>query len=719
VSLDLSVVGFLWRAEMRMVLRDRRTLVASVLLPLIVMPFLLIAVSWVNRQRIEHHETAVYRYAVTGSQADAVRILLARALEGPSVDPDDASSARPRFEEQTVVDPAAALEAGDLHFHIEAMTAQEFRARTVEQGMDPPDTVSALIEPDHPGQGEHELRRGERLLPGAPVFRLVFRADREESTEGMQRMSRLLRDARRAQRVALLEAHGFPAAPEVVAALVTVNVATDAQVAVLTLGRFLTLFLLLFLLPGAAVLATDSLAGEKERGTLETLLTTAAGRVEIIAAKHLAILSVAIGITCIQAVNLLVYVGFEWIPLPPGLTAAITPGVALLLAFLYLPLAALVAGVLLVTSGYARSYKEAQLYFMPVFLLGLLPALAPFLPGLSLRSVIALVPVANLALAAREILTGRFDWPWIAVAWLINAATALWVLRFAVRFLAVERLMTGTDREAGGANVGPGLFERHVLRWFAGLWAVLLIVNGYYTPETDLRFQAIVNLVVLFLGTTLFLVWRYRLDPRAALALRAPHPMIWTAVCIGVPGGLLTGIGVFRLADRIVPMPPELLESFTQGLVPETIPFWQLLLILAVLPGVIEELTFRGVLLHGLHRRLHPAALVLVVGLIFGLFHVALFRILPTAFLGILFALVTLLSGSLYPVVLWHVLHNACGVLAAQQGWPLDNLDPMAHLAGAGCLAVALWIVWRHRTPYPGLRSWRRKAGASERNPEP
>jgi sodium transport system permease protein len=708
VTLSLPTIGTIWRAEMRMVLRDRRTMVAAVLLPLLVMPLMLFAMSWVHEQRATHLETSVYRFAITGSEAELARALVASALERQRTEPGRASIPAAQFDELTPDLPDADLELGELHFVLEAMSAEEFRAPQDTAGPGSDGEDSSVATADVP-----EVITPEPPLSGAPVIRLLFRADREESSAGMQQMSRLLQQERLMEREAMLAAHGFPLRPTEVATIREVNVATEGQVAGLMLGRFLTLFLLLFLLPSAAVVATDSLAGEKERGTLETLLTTAAGRVEIIAAKHLAILAVTLGITLIQATNLLVYVGFELIPLPAGLEAAVTPGVALLLAAIYLPVAALVAGVLLVTSGYARSYKEAQLYFLPVFLIGMVPALAPFLPGVPFRSLLALVPVANIAVAVREILTGSFDWPMIIFSWLVTAAAALWVLNWGVRFLAVEKLVTGSDRDLADATGGAALFQRHVLRWFAVLWAGLIIISGYYPPSTDLRVQVVINIGVLFLGASLFLMWRYRLDARTALALRPPRPMVWLAVLLGVPGGMLTGIGLFRLADVFIPIPPELIEAFSQALLPDAIPLWQLLVFLAVLPGIIEEITFRGLLVHGLHRRLHPVALVLVVGAIFGLFHGSLFRILPTGFLGVLLAAITLLSGSLFPAIVWHVLHNGLSVLAGHADLPLDSLDPATHIVGAGILLAALWILWRHRTPYPGLRPWRRTSTSS------
>jgi len=213
-----------------------------------------------------------------------------------------------------------------------------------------------------------------------------------------------------------------------------------------------------------------------------------------------------------------------------------------------------------------------------------------------------------------------------------------------------------------------------------------------------------VNLVILFFGAVCLMIRRYHLDPRAALSLRAPRPMVWLGVLFAVPGGFITALGVFQLANYFLPAPSSLIEGFGESVLPKHIPFWQLLVFMTVLPGIFEELTFRGLLLHGLHRRLRPAALVLVVGVVFGIYHVALFRFVPTACLGVMFAAVTLLTGSIYPAMLWHALSNALGVLAYKLQIPETGLDPVCYLAGGGMLAAAFWIFWRNRTPYPGLK---------------
>jgi len=694
VNLRFPIIFTLFRTEMRMLLRDRRVLLTSVVLPMLLTPLLMIG----SRATMKRHEQALrkmtYHYTVIGPEAASVRELVRSARA--HLDSQAKTNAQEfHFEEQRSDDATNALVKGDIHFFLEGLKPGELPATTGTNA------------PARTGRRHSAEDESENPVKGAWTVRVVFRGDRDESGSGSSQMSAALREARQVQRRDLLRSHGFPVKPSELAVVDRKDLASQRAVAGLTLGRGITLFLMLFILTGGAVVATDSIAGEKERGTLETLLTTAASRVEILAAKHLGVLAIALLITLLQSANLLVYVGFKVVPLPANLAAAVTPGTAILLFLMYLPVAALIASVLLLISGYAKSYKEAQMYFMPVMLLAVLPALAPFLPGLSLRSIVVLLPVANIAIAAKDILTGSFDWPMIALSWGVTAGAALWATRTTARCLLAERLITAADREVVEARGGLPLFERHVWRWFALLWAVLLIVNGY-TGKLDLRLQLVINLVVLFFGAVCLMLQRYRLDPRTALALRAPKPMVWLGVLVAVPSGFITALGVFQLANYLLPAPTSITESFSEAVFPKGVPFWQMLLCLTVLPGIFEELTFRGMLLHGLHRRLRPAALVLVVGVVFGIYHVALFRFVPTAFLGVMLAVVTLLTGSIYPAMLWHALNNALGLLAYKLQIPESGLGPVCYLTAAGLLALALWIFYRNRSPYPGLKPSRR-----------
>ena len=411
-------------------------------------------------------------------------------------------------------------------------------------------------------------------------------------------------------------------------------------------------------------MATDALAGEKERGTLETLLTTAASRIEIVTAKNLSILAVAFATSVLNIMNIVLWMQLDVIAAPAGLKLVIPVGAGLLLLFLYAPAAVLLSSSLLLVSGRSKTYKEAQLLFAPVMLVSLAIAAIPVLPGVALRSAIVVVPIANLGVAAREILTGHYDWPLIAAAWAVTAAAAALLARASVRTLSAEKLITASDIDAADLTGGPTLFPRRVGRWFAILWALLLVWQLNIGGGIDGRLLIVINMAI-FGAAAWLMIARYRLPVRETLSLRAPPPAAWLGVLVGAPAGLVLADGVVRLASLAMPIPEAWIEAMAETLGAD-IPVWQMLFFFAVLPGIFEEIAFRGVLLHGLRNRLGPVQLVLVAGIAFGFFHVDLFRIPPTSLLGVLLVIAVIRSGSIYPAMAWHALHNALALGSAR-----------------------------------------------------
>ena len=153
----------------------------------------------------------------------------------------------------------------------------------------------------------------------------------------------------------------------------------------------------------------------------------------------------------------------------------------------------------------------------------------------------------------------------------------------------------------------------------------------------------------------------------------------------------------------VFPVPERLIEAFSESLLPPDMGLLQIIVFLTVLPGICEEIAFRGVLLHGLRKRFNPIVLCLVVGAIFGFFHVDLFRLVPTAYLGSLLAVVVLITGSIFPAMLWHALNNAVAVVPAYLGWWTGEPPLWTAAVGLVGLALAFWILWRNRSVYPGL----------------
>jgi ABC-type Na+ efflux pump permease subunit/membrane protease YdiL (CAAX protease family) len=664
VKLNFHHIRTLLGAELKLVFRDRRVLIASILLPVLLSPLLILGSQYSVKKREQALSTMNCFYTVAGERTNELRSVLARVLAA-------AGTNQGRLQETNAGDAMKALDAGAVHLVIATSDA-------VLAGW----TNSASATNRTSGAAFH--------------FRVAFRGDREESTAALDRLQSAVRGYRSQERERQLSERGWTLKVADLAPIEARDLARADQVAGLRFGRFLTLLLAVLLFSGAAVVATDSLAGERERGTLETLLASAVGRVEILMAKQLSILCVAVLVTLIQALNLLVYLHFKILPGSGDLAGVVTPGVILLLFILYLPFAALISSALLLISGRCRTYKEAQMMFLPAMLVGLLPALAPMLPGISLRSVFVLVPMANLAIGVRDVLGGARDWWFLAVAWLVTAGTAAWVVRQGVCLLASDRFVAGPLNIGSGSKSGRDLLERQVWAWFAALWGLLIIVSGY-AQNLDVRAQILINMLGIFLAGSVAMIWRYRLNVVETLSLRRPHPAVWVGLAAAFPGGLITGVAIQQVANRLLPAPTSYMEAFGEALFGHPIPLWQMVVFVAVFPAVFEEIAFRGVLLHALRRRFHPVMVCVLVGLVFGVFHVALFRLAPTAWLGVLFGAATLLSGSIYPAIIWHFLNNTMGLVAQDQGFTESALGMDVYLPGAAMLGVGFWVFWRCR----------------------
>lgn len=638
--------------DLRQLARNPRVLVFAVALPLVLWPLMWFLTSLTTERRQERIESRTYTYAVADDSASVAgaadaRTWLERALavvgDDGRADGEPTEGPAVRFERvEAPEDVAAALDEELLHVHV-AWT---------ETGDE--DAMDEDVDRETVGNAG----------AAAPRIVLSYRADLDASDSAEGFLRRALERTRTELRERRLAAAGFASAPDDLLPLERIETASEEQTSGLFLGRLLTAIIVMMMLAGGSIVATDALAGEKERGTLETLLTTAASRIEIVTAKNLSILAVAFATSVLNIVNIVVWMQLDLIAPPAGMKLVIPIGAGLLLLLLYAPAAVLLSSSLLLVSGRSKTYKEAQLLFAPVMLVAMAVAAIPVLPGVELRSAIVLLPIANLGVAAREILTGHYDWPLLAAAWAVTGGAAALLARASLRTLSAEKLITASELDAADLAGGPALFPRRVGRWFAALWALLLVWQLNIGGSIDSRLLISINMAI-FGAAAWLMIARYRLPAREALSLRAPPTGAWLGVLIGAPAGLLLADGVVRLASLAMPIPEAWIEAMAENM-GAGLPLWQMLIFFSLMPALFEEVAFRGVLLHGLKHRLTTLQLVLVAGIAFGFFHVDLFRIPPTSLLGIFLVVTVIRSGSIYPAMAWHALHNALALGSAR-----------------------------------------------------
>ena len=176
-----------------------------------------------------------------------------------------------------------------------------------------------------------------------------------------------------------------------------------------SVGGFLPYFFVVFCFLGAMYPAIDLAAGEKERATIETLLTSPASRMQIVVGKFLVV--TLAGITSALISILALYLAIKQsTELPEKVIETLLrliefKSVGLLFSLL-IPLCVFFAAILLSISIFARSFKEAQSIMTPVNIMVIIPVMIGIFPGIKLNITNALIPVLNVSLATKEIISG-------------------------------------------------------------------------------------------------------------------------------------------------------------------------------------------------------------------------------------------------------------------------------------------------------------------------
>ncbi|MEC4089213.1 ABC transporter permease subunit [Pseudoalteromonas rubra] len=211
------------------------------------------------------------------------------------------------------------------------------------------------------------------------------------------------------------------------------------------IGAFIPYMLIPLVLMGASYPAIDLGAGEKERGTLETLLLTPLTRTQLVLGKFLTILisSIACALVTVSSMSIWIGLASGFGALDPILSAfaSVTQWDFLLIFALLLPVAMMLSSLVLAISIYARSFKEAQNYMGPLSMLVFVPIVVSVLPNMALNAKTAWIPITNVALAIKEIVKGTVDYQAVGMIFLASILLAAALLACCVRWFSREEVL--------------------------------------------------------------------------------------------------------------------------------------------------------------------------------------------------------------------------------------------------------------------------------------
>jgi ABC-2 type transport system permease protein/sodium transport system permease protein len=483
------------------------------------------------------------------------------------------------------------------------------------------------------------------------------------------------------------------------------------------LGTIVPLVLVLMTITGAVYPAIDLTAGERERGTMESLMASPVPRWSLLVGKYAAVVTVAL-LTAIA--NLLAMFITLWasglLPLVTGDRSAFPWLELLQILGLLLLFSGFFAAVLLSLTSFAKSFKEAQSYLIPVMLLSLAPAMLSLMPGTALAGPLAIAPLINIVLLARDVLSGSVQ-PVGAVAAIIStAAYAAAALAVAARLFGSDAVNRTSDDSIGSLFHRPERPRPVPTPQAAALMLALLVPVYFIVSNGLMRFldanRETISISNQLLLNAAALVAAFGLVP--LLAAHFGRNVFRTTYRLRLPsaasflGAVLVGGGAWALAHEAFLLAEAVgigglsEERIRQTL--KTVEGWKqvspVLLVgtLAVAPAVVEELCFRGYLFSALLKVLSPARTVLVTAVLFGLFHVLtgnallIERLVPSTLLGLILGWIAWRTGSVFPGMVMHLVHNGLLELVARYHDQLEflpsDLDRQTHLPASWLLTA-------------------------------
>jgi len=366
-----------YRKEMLDILRERRTLVSMLVVPLVAMPAIIFGLSGLIMRSVDEAKKSRATVMILGG--DNAPTIVERLRANPQLDiVDPSDDYRERISDKS------------LRAAIEFPPGFEERLAPEHQSDDL--TVTTYY---HDGEIRSEFAR--RTLEAALTR---FREDKVAERLAVHHLD-----------PGLLEPFETR----------TLNVATERAVKGEGFGGFVPYMIILLTLQGAMYPAIDTTAGEKERGTIETILASPVSRMSLAVGKFLTVLTVALATAVLALLSLgvssHVYASSKEgaLTAQTGMSLAMAPEGVLAMLLMVVPVAVMFSGLLLALALMAKSFKEAQSYVQPLMLAAILPAVASLIPGLDLNLKLALIPILNVSLASKQLLMGNYQWNWIAI----------------------------------------------------------------------------------------------------------------------------------------------------------------------------------------------------------------------------------------------------------------------------------------------------------------
>ena len=452
------------------------------------------------------------------------------------------------------------------------------------------------------------------------------------------------------------------------------------------LGGIIPFLLITSIVMGCIYPAIDATAGEKERGTLETLLTLPVGNMELITSKFLSVATIAVVSVLMNVLSMgivVMYLYSSMTALSEGASSielgTFIPAI-LITVLCVVAFSLFISAITMIVCSFAKSFKEANNYVTPISLVVMLTGYIGVIPTIELNATIALIPVANICLLIKNLLVFKYDFTLILLVLLSNiiyAFIAVWLLAkiYNSESILFGESLSGIKLFEKRSNIKKGSIPSVQESLLILVLALLLMVyvGGIVSTSAPMSVSLIVQ--QSFIGILPILAALYiKADMKKVFGLRLPGMK-------NLLGSIILGVGAISLNLLVSSLLSIVFPSDSTGLneqymeILDGVAFVPGLLLMALLPAVCEEVMFRGYVLTAFKERMSFVKAVIIVSLLFGVSHMNMIKIIPTALLGVALAYMAQKSGSIVTSALMHFINNSLAVVVLYYGSEIAFLN--------------------------------------------
>ncbi|MBW6516077.1 MAG: ABC transporter permease [Candidatus Cloacimonetes bacterium] len=622
--MSIKKIFIVYRKEMLDLFRDRRTIISSIVIPIILYPVLMIGFNTLlSRQTVKLHEQEVIIYIIDNAQDEYSQLVYDKLEETPRLQ---------------ILQPVESYE-------------QLFNEKLIQ----------ALVTLD-----SEDISDDFTYLNAKITYNRVD----EKSELAYSIISRVLRDLEKDMIGSRLRAINISEDILKVIEIEAEDVATEQQTLGMILARILPYFLILISISGASVAAVDLVAGEKERGTLETILVSAAKRSELVLGKFSAVISISLITVLLNLAS--IFFSFRHLVSQAAQTVAIQIpfGSLFLILILMVPMIIFFAAIVFSFSTYSRNMKESYSYTQPLMIVAMLLSLVSALPAIDTTFGMTLIPVINVSLMIKEIMLGDLNIALYLSTLISTCILVVLAVAFSIRLFYKEEVLFRTTEDSlitGGKKGGWKVLSPG----FAMLFFIVILLLFYYVGLSwqirDLE-QGLIRTLIFLVFLPILIVIRFgKLDMKETLSIRGTKPLNYiTILLISIPIFILVNL-LAQIINIIYPFPEHYLESFQQLFFLEGRTFWYSLFVIALLPGITEEVMFRGYFIKAFREK-GVWNSILASGILFAVLHLDMFRFIPVAILGFWLGYTLLRTRSIFIPILAHTANNALALIVARYG---------------------------------------------------